>query len=455
MADKLVSWVDGELITADKLNKLPDKTTVVNKEESGVTEDVRFNGTTDLKRTSIYQKSVKPDYYTTRYTGQQDMTVIGTQLIRFSGSSSDHSTIQQVDVRELNSPVGPTGALIQLPDKTHNLGHVNGVDFIYGQLADYVSQSLNSGYLVAYNGAGLPPEVTLFSNVTTDISFFDIANGTNIVFKEYNKTLAGDGSVSYGGDFKTLLLTRAIDTNHIGLRVIKLGTGSTDYSDKTSDKSDMTRWGTLKSGIDEKNYNGTAKIIDDLIIDTSELPYDTQPQGQTFKNGYLFMGAGFVGNHVLKISFHDGYGFVEEDLSLTDELDSGGETEGVAFYGGTLIVSARFTVSGDKHALWTLNLYDNTFNPNPRDNGFVSKIVPFSDINTVINNMTKYQGYYSGSEQTVSGIPSVGFFNMTVQAFFGSNNSGNIFITPTGNSTLHVYMGIVSKGAVTWKALDN
>lgn len=454
MADKLVSWVDGELITADKLNKLPDKTTVINKDDGGVNENVSFNGTSDIKRTSIYQNSVKPDYYTTRYTASQDMTIIGTQLLRFVGTKSDHST-QAIDVRELNAGVYSSGSLTQLSDKSHNLGHVNGVDFIYGQLADYVSQSLNSGYLVAYNGAGLPPEVTLFSNVTTDISFFDIANGTNIVFKEYNKTLDGDGSVSYGGDFKTLLLTRAIDTNHIGLRVIKLGTGSTDYSDKTADKSDMNMWGTFKSGIGEKDYNGTAKIVDDFIIDTTELPYNTQPQGQTFKNGYLFMGAGFDGNHVLKISFHNGYGFVEEDFSLTDDLDSGGETEGVAFYGGTMIVSAMASGTRNKYALWTLNLYDNTFNPNPRGSSFNSQMVTFSDINTVTNNMIKYQGYYSGSQSMVSGVPQVGYFNMIVQAFVGNNKGGSIFITPTGDSTLHVYMGIVNNGSVTWKQLDN
>lgn len=454
MVDKIVSWTDGELITAEKLNNLPDKTTVINKTDDGVDEDVNFNGTTNIKRTSIYQKSVKPDYYTTRYPASEDMTVIGTQLLRFSGKKSDHST-QVVDVRELNSPVSSTGALPQLADKTHNLGHVNGVDFILGQLTDYVSQSLNSGYLVAYNGAGLPPEITLFSNITTETAFFDIATGTNIVFKEGNKTLDGDGSVCYGGDFKTIFMTRAIDKNHIGLRIIKLGTGTVDYSDTTTDKTDMSSWGTLHSGVDSFSYNGTAKIVDDITIDTTALPYNTQPQGQTFKNGYLFMGVGFEGNHVLQISIHGGYGFIEHDYSLTEDLDSGGETEGVAFYGGTLIVSAMASGSRNKYALWTINLYDNTFNPNPRSVAFNSQMASFSDITTVTHNMSKYQGYYSGVGSKISGLPNVGYFNMTVQAFTGSNVAGTILISPTGDPTLHVYLGIVNNGAVTWKQLDN
>ena len=341
-----------------------DSTVVHNTGNETIAGNKTFTGTTSIKSQDVSYLPTNLDYYTERINAAQDMTVIGDQLLIFSGTTTDHSVIQNVQAKVLSSGYSATGSLIDYSGtaKTHNLGHVNGVDFINSQLSSYYSTDLTSGYLVAYNGSGLPPEVSLFENITQSTSFFDIANSTNIIFKEGNKTLDGDGSVSFGGDFRTLILSRVVDSKTIGLRIVSLGTGTNDFSDKTSDNSDMTLWGTFKSGKTDYQYNGTAKIVSDIKVDSSVLSGSNQPQGQTYKGNSVYMGVGFTGSHIIEIKVFSGYGKIINDFYPNSSITNGhnGEVEGVAIHEGELLGLSSPSSSGQNALFYKIKLFGNS-----------------------------------------------------------------------------------------------
>lgn len=318
---------------------------------------VAFDNTTGVdKRATITKTPATIKYWTSRHTTNQDSIVIGNQMWSFTGQTSDHSVSQAITVYDLDATKYSSGGFYKLTDKSHNLGHVNGADFIYSTRTDYAGIDLTKGYFVAYNGSGLPPEVSLFKDVSQSTTSLDVANSTNIIFKEGTKQLNGDGSISFGGNFRTLFLTRIVDANTIGLRVISLGTGSTDYSDVTSDKSDMSAWGTFKSGKTDYEYNGTAKIVKDIKIDTNGLDSANQPQGQTYYNGYLYLGVGFTNSSVIKVSVFEDYGKIEKVIYPNITNFTGGETEAVSVYNGDLYVQA-IGIPGQGDIIYQTPLY--------------------------------------------------------------------------------------------------
>lgn len=428
------------------------------------------------------------EYYTSRNPGGQDIVVIDDLLLQFEGGNSDHTGSSNVDVRNLKQGYGPTGAMYQLDSRTHNLGHVNGIDFAPTMVSGYISMSQVVGNLIAYNGAGLPPEITMLEGITKDTTDFNINNGINIKFKEGNKVLDGDGSVCFAGDYKTIFMTRIVDKNTIGIRRVLLGLGTNDLSDKTEDKSDMNSWGSFLPNKGVFNYNGTARILSDIQLDTTKLSNtldSNQPQGMTYYNDILFIGIGFHGNNVISVKLHQNKAYIIDNIYPSNDLGIGGETEGVTIYKGQLLVrSSPDNDTGQKlPAFFKYNIFSNgdysvssykdqqvygskefinkqTFDDvvtfkKPITGVLNGNISTFKDINTVTNDMTTYQGCWSGSWNTVTGLPNVGYFNMVVTPFFGNSKSGTILLTPTGDPTLHVYMGIVQGGVVTWKQLDN
>lgn len=201
------------------------------------------------------------------YVGQ-DATKVGGEYWLFGESAPDHTStayIHRINPKDF-SEIG----LI-----THNLGHANGVDY-------------RDNALLVYNGGGLPPEINLYKNpdnTKTDLKTQDAAN-TQIIFKESNKLLPGDGSACFGPDKKIVYYAYSTRGTQVTILKILLGLGDNDLSDKTTDKSDNQHWGSFVSGKSSDEYNGTAQIISSY---TGEISGDTQPQGMAF-DGDLYLG---------------------------------------------------------------------------------------------------------------------------------------------------------------------
>ncbi|MCG0733957.1 hypothetical protein IMAU60055_03102 [Lactiplantibacillus plantarum] len=197
----------------------------------------------------------------------QDATKVGNEYWLFDGSNPNHTST--TSIHRINPKDFSEIGLI-----THNLGHANGVDY-------------RDNTLLVYNGSALPPEINLYKNPDnkkTDLKIQDAAN-TQIIFKESNKLLPGDGSACFGLDNKIVYYAYCAGTQVIILKIL-LGLGDNDLSDKTIDKSDNKHWGSFVSGKSHDDYNGTAQIITSY---TGEISGDNQPQGMAF-NGDLYMG---------------------------------------------------------------------------------------------------------------------------------------------------------------------
>lgn len=346
MAYNKHTWIPQELITSDKLNNM----------ESGIYDNI--NSIKDISDKvllndqfpNIDTAPTNVDYWSTRVQVRQDSTVIGNQLWSFDGNTADHTTQQNIDIRDLSQPYSATGAMVQLESKKHTLGHVNGVDFINGFKNDYIGMNTTvKGYLVAYNGSGLPPEIMLFKDVTTDTANLLIENSTNIVFNEGSKKLDGDGSVSFFGNYKTLAMTRVVDSTHIGIRIVQLGTGANDFSDKTTTKNDYSSWGIFVSGKTNFEYNGTAKILKDYIVNTKGITGSNQPQGQTFYKGSLYMATGFTNSQALRIDFVNGIARIGRVIYPDIPFVVNGEPEGLSIYNGKLIITTNVSVKGSDY----------------------------------------------------------------------------------------------------------
>ena len=330
------TWVTDDIITADKLNHM--ETGIFNSQATTVPN-------IDTAPTNV-------DYWSARIQVRQDSTVIGNQLWSFDGRVADHTTQQEIDIRDLSQPYGPTGTMIQLASKKHNLGHVNGIDFINGFRDDPMGMNpTTKGYLVAYNGSGLPPEITLFKDITTDTANLFVENSTNIVFKEGSKTLDGDGSVSFFGNYKTVAMTRVVDSTHIGIRIVQLGIGTNDFSDKTTNKNDYSLWGTFVSGKTNFEYNGTAKIVKDYIVDTTGITGSNQPQGQTFYKGSLYMAIGFSNSQAVRIDFVNGFARIGRVIYPDIPMVTNGEPEALSIYNGKMIITTAVTIKGSDYGV--------------------------------------------------------------------------------------------------------
>lgn len=231
------------------------------------------------KKVGMYFNSLKTDVIKMPASGKipinryqtyvgQDATKVGDEYWLFDGSTPDH--ISTAYIHRINPTDFSEIGLI-----THNLGHANGVDY-------------RDNTLLVYNGGALPPEINLYKNpdnTKTDLKIQDSAN-TQIIFKESNKLLPGDGSACFGLDKKIVYYAYSAGGTQVATLKILLGLGDNDLSDKTTDKSDNQHWGSFVSGKSSDEYNGTAQIISSY---TGDISGDTQPQGMAF-NGDLYLG---------------------------------------------------------------------------------------------------------------------------------------------------------------------
>lgn len=228
----------------------------------------------------------------------QDATKVGNEYWLFDGSNPNHTSTTSIH------RINPTD-FSEIGLITHNLGHANGVDY-------------RDNTLLVYNGSALPPEINLYKNpdnTMTNLKIQDAAN-TQIIFKESNKLLPGDGSACFGLDNKIVYYAYCAGTQVIILKIL-LGLGDNDLSDKTTDKSDNQHWGSFVSGKSNDEYNGTAQIISSY---TGDISGDNQPQGMVF-NGDLYMGTSHAEQKAYQLQLLDDGSFKVVDNYKSEMTD--------------------------------------------------------------------------------------------------------------------------------------
>lgn len=265
----------------------------------------------DNKFTAIYEnKSIEittDDSFTLKfpinryktYVGQ-DGAKVGNEYWLFSGSSPDHVSTDYIH------RIDPTD-FSEIGSIKHNLGHANGVDY-------------RDNTLLVYNGGAFPPEINLYKNpdnTKLELDIQDSAN-TQIIFKESNKLLPGDGSACFGDDKKIVYYAYPTIGKVVILKIL-LGLGNNDLSDKTTDKSDNKHWGSFVSGKSSDDYNGTAQIIASYTGNTSG---DNQPQGMAF-NGDLYVGISIQDPKAYQLQLLDNGRFKVVDIYKAEMTDSG------------------------------------------------------------------------------------------------------------------------------------
>lgn len=211
----------------------------------------------------------------------QDGTVVGDEIWLFDESLPDH--VGTAPIRVLDKET-----LAEKASLSHSLGHANGVDY-------------RNNKLLVYNGAMYPPEICLYSNPIgkTQLLFEDEEN-IQIVFEEGTKTLEGDGTACFGENEKIFYYNAGYGTIYKFL----LGMGDNDLSDKTIDKSDMSRWGTFKPNKSEDEYNGTAMVLQKYTPRDRLSPGEWSPQGMCY-DGFLYLQTGFEYCHAYKVELLD------------------------------------------------------------------------------------------------------------------------------------------------------
>lgn len=251
------------------------------------------------------------------YVSQAGCTV-GDQVWLFEDAGAGHETERSVWKLNAND-------LTDIGTIKHTMAHCNGADYI-------------DGYLLVFNGQMTPPEINITKGVTKDTPslFFTSPNNTQIVFKEGTKQLEGDGSACFGEAFNIVYYA-----GYNGIYKILLGTGTNDLSDKTEDKSDMTSWGTFKTGKANDEYNGTAKILKTYTGVSLG-----QPQDMTF-DGYLYVQTGYATLNCNVISLDDTTGnYLVKDILEVDVRDANYvkqhiEPEAITIYKDRFILGGR------------------------------------------------------------------------------------------------------------------
>lgn len=428
-------WQDGELITSDSLNHI----------ETGISKN---SGSLQFKK----RNPVNPSHWTTRYQTGQGATVINGYLYTFIGTSSNVGDSQSVLIKDLSKGYSGSGAYIDATDMpviTHNVGHANSVDFINNTISiSYNSMSTTNGYLLVGDG-NWNAILTLFEGVDNKTTLFDYNNAINLSFKEGSKTLDGWGGFCFGEDFKTVFYIRKTDSDGttVTINKILLGTGTVDLSDNTSGKTDLTKWGTFVSGKNGLQYNGTAQILSEHVVDISVTGVDPQPQDMVFKNNKLYVGSGFSENHVLVYGVYDDDIILEDDLFPSRDFRYGGETESVASFQGRLIAagSGKTSAFAWEYPISTnerlpinnedLLIKGNVTYEKPISGSLKTRSATFTDLSAVAKGMVTYSGLWYVNSQNILNTPdnNMSYYVVEVVPLNGEGN-GYIQINTLGVS---------------------
>ena len=178
----------------------------------------------------------------------QGMTKINDKLLIFQESKDDHSTYSTLSILDINN-------LSVIKTITHNLGHVNSID--YNPKNDCLIIGNNTG-----NGQEIPPAIYIIYNASTlieqDTIDFNIIEKTIINLYDGDNYLGGYGNLSrpnvcWGENDNIAYLLM----NDNGV-CYKLFLGK-ETNNLNATKTDLT-WGVYKEASTEK-YNGTCKIL--------------------------------------------------------------------------------------------------------------------------------------------------------------------------------------------------
>ncbi|MCU1841391.1 BppU family phage baseplate upper protein [Enterococcus faecium] len=211
----------------------------------------------------------------------QDGTVVNDEIWLFTGNPSDHSNT--ANIYRVNRESWEEIGIIK-----HNLGHANAVDYLNDKL-------------LVFNGGGYPPEINIYSNPVgkEQLNYTD-TNNFQLIFKEGTKSLPGDGSACFGENEQIIYYF-----DNTKIHKILLGMGDNDLSDKTVEKTDVTRFGVYQTGKTITEYNGTAQV---LKVYKGIL--NQQAQGMCY-DGFLYLSTGFEFNHAFKVLLNDDAGTYE------------------------------------------------------------------------------------------------------------------------------------------------
>lgn len=442
-------WKPDDLITSEKLNNMED----------GISNISNYNK----------DNPIRPTHWTTRYAPGQGSTVINGYWYVFTGTNSTVGEVQDVLTKDLTRGYYASGSYVDAPELgkiTHNVGHANSVDFINNTISSqYNSMSTSSGYLAVGDGTvNDVPNLTLFENIDNSVTFFDTANATHIAFSEGTKKLSGWGGFCFAEDYKTLFYVRksTAGVNTVTINKIALGTGTNDLSDTSEDKSDLTKWGTFVSNKADNQYNGTAEILSEYVIDTSEFEFNTQPQDMVFADNKLYVGTGSEGNHVFVYKVKNNDITLEQDLHPSATFTTGGETESVAIFQGRLYAAGGIDIRNTLAWEYPVTTNDrlpvnnedktirgiNTFQK-PIVGSFSTRAATFSDLATVASKMITYSGNWFVKTNTIANTPVVNMTNYIIEVVpLSDEKSGYIKITNTTTTPIY-YIGQVSGGIIT------
>lgn len=211
----------------------------------------------------------------------QDGTIVNDEIWLFTGNPSDHSST--ANIYRVNRESWEEIGIIK-----HNLGHANAVDYLNDKL-------------LVFNGGGYPPEINIYSNPVgkEQLNYTD-TNNFQLIFKEGTKSLPGDGSACFGESEQIIYYF-----DNTKIHKILLGMGDNDLSDKTVEKTDVTRFGVYQTGKTITEYNGTARVLK-----VYEGILNQQAQGMCY-DGFLYLSTGFEFNHAFKVLLKDDAGTYE------------------------------------------------------------------------------------------------------------------------------------------------
>lgn len=293
----------------------------------------------------------------TETAGSQGITVVNNKIWHFHASSDDHNTTSTYVVFDAKTREFITRY-------KHNIGHVNSCD--YNAVTDTFFACNENEKHIGFDLLFLP-------NASSHVGNIDITNMIKITFTESEKILDQYGGMACFGEQADIVYLISQQAKMIFK--VQLGMGSNDFSDKTTEQTDVAHWGTFISGKTDNQYNGTAKVLNKYYSD-KDLGL---PQGLCYHNGALYMlvGYGIGADNIHKIKLYkegtwnivDSYDFQilekseanykEGDNSLTIE------PEGLTVYNGCYFLYGGITLLNGNSQTITTNLY---ISPLPESN---------------------------------------------------------------------------------------
>lgn len=219
----------------------------------------------------------------TNKCGNQGLTIVNNEMWHFHNSNESHHDYAYIMRFNMDS-------FKEIPAKQHNLGHAANADYSAENNAMLIANGSSNTNVLPRLDILLNP-----SNTGLKINYGD-RNIISIPFFTDKKQIGGSGLIACWGETKDEIYLLTGQNSPRTIFKVLLGMGTIDYSDKSSKKDDILAWGTFISGKTEKEFNGTAKILN-KYIGTETGVY----QGCCFRDGYIWLCVGTKKPEILKI----------------------------------------------------------------------------------------------------------------------------------------------------------